>query len=106
MSDAGTAPAGYRNMQTPPRSAFIDIPGDIYFIGAIRNTASDGMTYFETEGVLASHHHEYTTKERCRLLPLAPKDPSPSQALRHMVRRSVVSLRCIRSGDMRRMRRL
>jgi uncharacterized protein YbcC (UPF0753/DUF2309 family) len=84
------------------RERGIDIPGDTYFIGAIHNTASDGITYFETERVPASHRHEYTSlvrdlnearalnaKERCRLLPLAPNDLSPSQALRHMERRSV-----------------
>jgi uncharacterized protein YbcC (UPF0753/DUF2309 family) len=81
------------------RERGIDIPGDTYFIGAIHNTASDGMTYFETERIPAFHRHEYTSlvrdpdearalnaKKRCRLLPLAP---SPSQAPRHMVRRSV-----------------
>ena len=80
------------------RKRGIEIPCDIYFIGAIHITASDGMTYFEAERVPAPHPHEYTSlvrdlderalnaKKRCRLLPLAP---SPSQALLHMVRRSV-----------------
>lgn len=84
------------------RERGIDIPGDTYFIGAMHNTASDGMTYFETERIPASHHVEFfrlvrdldearalNAKERCRLLPLAPKDASPSRALRHMERRSV-----------------
>jgi uncharacterized protein YbcC (UPF0753/DUF2309 family) len=84
------------------RERGIDIPGDTYFIGSIHNTASDGMTYFETERIPAFHRQEYTrlvrdldeararnAKERCRLLPLAPKDASPSRALRHMERRSV-----------------
>jgi uncharacterized protein YbcC (UPF0753/DUF2309 family) len=84
------------------RERGIDIPGDTYFIGAIHNTASDGMTYFETERIPASHQQEFLSlvrdldearalnaKERCRLLPLAPKDASSSRALRHMERRSV-----------------
>ena len=70
------------------RERGIDIPGNIYFIGAIHDTASDGMTYFEAERVPASHRHEYTglvrdldearalnAKEQCRLLPPVPKDP-------------------------------
>jgi uncharacterized protein YbcC (UPF0753/DUF2309 family) len=84
------------------RERGIDIPGDTYFIGAIHNTASDGMTYFETERIPAPHQQEFSrlvrdldearalnAKERCRLLPLAPKNASPSRALRHMERRSV-----------------
>jgi uncharacterized protein YbcC (UPF0753/DUF2309 family) len=68
----------------------------------MHNTASDGMTYFETERIPASHHVDFfrlvkdldearalNAKERCRLLPLAPKDASPSRALRHMERRTV-----------------
>jgi uncharacterized protein YbcC (UPF0753/DUF2309 family) len=84
------------------RERGIDIPGDTYFIGSIHNTASDGMTYFETERIPAFHRQEYTrlvrdldeacarnAKERCQLLPNAPKDASPSRALRHVERRSV-----------------
>lgn len=60
------------------------------------------MTYFETERIPAFHRQEYTrlvrdldedrarnAKERCRLMPNAPKDASPSRALRHVERRSV-----------------
>ncbi|MGH7215784.1 MAG: putative inorganic carbon transporter subunit DabA, partial [Nitrospiraceae bacterium] len=84
------------------RERGIDIPGDTYFIGALHNTASDGITYFETEQIPSSHQQEFyrlvrdldgaralNAKERCRLLPLAPKDASPVRALRHMERRSV-----------------
>jgi uncharacterized protein YbcC (UPF0753/DUF2309 family) len=84
------------------RERGIDIPGDTYFIGAVHNTASDGITYFETERIPSSHRLEYTrlvrdldgarelnAKERCRLLPMAPKGASPTDSLRHMERRSV-----------------
>ena len=84
------------------RERGIDIPGDTYFIGAVHNTASDGITYFETERIPSSHRLEYTrlvrdldeacelnAKERCRLLPRAPKNASPPRALRHMEQRSL-----------------
>jgi hypothetical protein len=80
----------------------IEIPSDTYFIGAQHNTASDRMTYFETDLIPPSHHQEFSrlvkdmdaaralnAQERCRLLPLAPKQASPARSLRHMERRSV-----------------
>jgi uncharacterized protein YbcC (UPF0753/DUF2309 family) len=79
------------------RERGIDIPGDTYFIGAIHNTASDGMTYFETERIPASHQQEFLSlvrdldearalnaKERCRLLPLAPKAASSGTTVRRL----------------------
>ena len=84
------------------RERGIDIPGDTYFIGAIHNTASDGITYFETERIPSSHRHEFArlvqdldearalnAQERCRLLPRAPKSSTPLQTLRHVEQRSV-----------------
>ena len=80
----------------------IDIPSDTYFIGALHNTATDGMTYFETDRIPPSHQEEFSclvkdldavralnAQERCRLLPLAPKHASPARSLRHMEWRSV-----------------
>ena len=80
----------------------IDIPSDTYFVGAQHNTASDRMTYLETDRIPPSHHEEFSrlvkdldaaralnAQERCRLLPLAPKQASPARSLRHMERRSV-----------------
>jgi uncharacterized protein YbcC (UPF0753/DUF2309 family) len=75
----------------------IDVPSDSYFIGAQHNTASDRMTYFETDRIPPSHQEEFShlvkdldaaralnAQERCRLLPLAPKKASPARSLRHM----------------------
>jgi len=80
----------------------IDIPSDTYFVGAQHNTASDRMTYFETDRIPPSHQEEFSrlvkdldaaralnAQERCRLLPLAPKKASPARSLRHMEWRSV-----------------
>ena len=80
----------------------IDIPSDTYFVGAQHNTASDRMTYLETDRIPPSHHAEFSrlvkdldaaralnAQERCRLLPLAPKQASPARSLRHMEWRSV-----------------
>ncbi len=79
----------------------IDIPSDTYFVGAQHNTASDRMTYFETDRIPLSHHEEFSrlvkdldaaralnAQERCRLLPLAPKKASSARSLRHMERRA------------------
>ena len=84
------------------RERGIDIPGDTYFIGTQHNTASDRFTYFEVERIPPTHQQEFArlvrdidearalnAKERCRLLPLAPKGASPADSLRHMERRSV-----------------
>ncbi len=84
------------------RERGIDIPGDTYFIGAIHNTASDGITFFDIDRLPSSHEQEFTrlvrdldearalnAQERCRLLPMAPKRASPARALRHMEQRSL-----------------
>jgi uncharacterized protein YbcC (UPF0753/DUF2309 family) len=84
------------------RERGIDIPSDTYFIGAQHNTASDLISYFETERIPASHRQEFdrlvadcdkaralNAQERCRILPLAPKNANPTRSLRHMERRSV-----------------
>ena len=84
------------------RERGIDIPGDTYFIGAIHNTASDGVTCFETERIPSSHRQEFArlvqdldearalnAQERCRLLPRAPKSAKPLRTLHHVEQRSV-----------------
>ena len=84
------------------RERGIDVPADTYFIGAQHNTASDGIAYFDTDKIPPTHRQEFhrlvrdldqaralNAKERCRLLPMAPKGASPERALRHMERRSV-----------------
>lgn len=84
------------------RDRGIDIPDDTYFLGGQHNTASDQIVFFETERIPASHHKTFSylvrdlaearamnARERCRLLPLAPKNAQPAQALRHVEQRSV-----------------
>ncbi|MBM4126857.1 MAG: DUF2309 domain-containing protein, partial [Nitrospira sp.] len=84
------------------RDRGIDIPDDTCFIGSQHNTASDNITFFDTERIPLSHREEFShlvrdlrearalnARERCRLLPVAPKNPEPAQALRHVERRSV-----------------
>lgn len=83
------------------RERGIDVPADTYFIGAQHNTASDSIMYFDTAMMPATHQQEFhrlardldharalNAKERCRLLPMAPKAAPPDRALRHMERRS------------------
>lgn len=84
------------------RQRGIDIPVDCFFIGALHNTASDAMSYFETERIPFTHRYEFervvrdldvaralNAKERCRLLPRAPKRATPARSLRHVERRAV-----------------
>ncbi len=84
------------------REQGIDIPISPYFIGAQHNTASDLVTYFETERIPSTHQEEFArlvwdfddaralnAQERCRILPLAPKNATPARSLRHIARRTV-----------------
>lgn len=80
----------------------IPIPEDTYFLGAEHDTAADRFTYFDTEELPSTHREEFRrlahdcmqacgghARERCRHLPLAPENPTPDQALRHVHTRSV-----------------
>ena len=86
------------------RSAAVScsIPEDTYFLGAEHDTAADRFTYFDTEELPPTHREEFRrlvddcmqacgghARERCRHLPLAPENPTPEQALRHVHTRSV-----------------
>jgi hypothetical protein len=80
----------------------IRIPEDTYFLGAEHDTAADRFTYFDAEELPPTHREEFRrlahdcvqacgghARERCRHLPLAPENPTPEQALRHVHTRSV-----------------
>ena len=83
------------------RERGIDIPDGTHFVGAIHNTASDQITFFDVQDIPASHAAEWealradldeararSARERCRRFGSAPKDPSPARALRHVEGRS------------------
>ena len=79
----------------------IDIPHDTHFVGGIHNTASDQVTFFDVQDIPPTHTAEFevlradldeararSARERCRRFASAPKDPTPSAALRHVEGRS------------------
>ncbi len=81
----------------------IDIPDDCWFLGAEHNTCSEQITWYDLDKIplklrgafdeldrdlqqaIRRHAHE-----RCRKFFSAPKDPSPEQALNHMILESSV----------------
>jgi uncharacterized protein YbcC (UPF0753/DUF2309 family) len=80
----------------------IAMPDDTHVLGAEHDTAADRFTYFNTEDLPPTHREEFQrltddlhqaagrhAQERCRRLPLAPKNPSPEQALRHVQTRAL-----------------
>ncbi|MGH7409547.1 MAG: putative inorganic carbon transporter subunit DabA, partial [Candidatus Methylomirabilis sp.] len=84
------------------RQRGIEIPDDTYFVRAEHDTAADRFTYFDTEDIPLTHRKEFQrltldlyqacgrhAQERCRRLPLAPKNPTPEQALRHVQSRAL-----------------
>ena len=84
------------------RQRGIDIPNDTWFVGAIHNTASDLITYFDTEDLPAALRPHFeaivhdldeasrrAAQERCRRFGSSPKDVSPEQSLHHVVGRSL-----------------
>ncbi len=96
------AMANKSEIRSALREQGIDIPISPYFIGAQHNTASDLVTYFETERIPSTHQEEFArlvwdfddaralnAQERCRILPLAPKNATPARSLRHIARRTV-----------------
>ena len=83
------------------RERGIDIPDDTHFVGAIHNTASDQIVFFDLQDFPTTHTAEWealradldeararSARERCRRFASAPKDPSPAKALRHVEGRS------------------
>jgi hypothetical protein len=84
------------------RQRGIALPEDTHFLGVEHDTAADRFTYFNTEDLPPTHREEFQrltddlhqaagrhAQERCRRLPLAPKNPTPAQALRHVRTRSL-----------------
>ena len=80
----------------------MDIPNDTYVVGAEHDTAADHFTYFDAEEIPSTHREEFRrlthdlshaaslhAQERCRRLPLAPKGPTPEQALLHVHARTL-----------------
>ena len=79
------------------RQRGIIIPDDTWFIGAVHNTASDDLTYYDTEDVPASLRIQFeavvadlheasmrAARERCRRFASAPKDATLEQSLHHV----------------------
>ncbi|WP_442497808.1 DUF2309 domain-containing protein [Methylobacter sp. sgz302048] len=79
----------------------ISIPDDTWFIGAEHNTGNEDIIWYDLKDVPAerqpalkklqqalSHAQQLSAHERCRRLASAPRNPTPKQALAHMVGRS------------------
>ncbi len=79
----------------------IEAPADTWFIGAEHNTCDERITLYDPselpaalEPALAELRRdldracELSAHERCRRFASAPRDPTPAQALRHVVERS------------------
>jgi uncharacterized protein YbcC (UPF0753/DUF2309 family) len=79
----------------------IDIPSSTWFVGALHDTASDEVRYYDLESLPVSHathfNEAYETLERarresalerCRRFDNAPLDLTPEEALRHVEARS------------------
>jgi uncharacterized protein len=79
----------------------LEIPDDVYFIGAYHNTCNDHIQYYDLDRVPASHRslfrklesdlHEARRRnahERCRRFESAPFDISLTEALNHVEQRS------------------
>ena len=89
-------------VRTLLRQRGIDVPDDTWFVGAIHNTASDLITYYDSEDVPAALRHHFNAvvhdlaeasqraaQERCRRFGSSPKDDTPEKSLRHVVGRSL-----------------
>ena len=79
----------------------IDIPSDTWFIGAEHNTCNEEILWFdlgdvpaERKGALTKllgelrHAQQMSAHERCRRLASAPRNPTPSEALKHIEERA------------------
>ena len=79
----------------------IHIPADSWFVGAEHNTCDEQITFYdindlpaEAKKALAALQRELdracalSAHERCRRLASAPRHPTPTQALRHIVGRA------------------
>jgi uncharacterized protein len=79
----------------------LEVPQDVYFIGAYHNTCSDAVTYFDLDRLLPSHKHDFAVArqaidearqrnahERCRRFESASLASTPKAALAHVEERS------------------
>ncbi|MDG4553409.1 MAG: DUF2309 domain-containing protein [Candidatus Competibacter sp.] len=79
----------------------IEVPEDTWFIGAEHNTCDELITLYDPGDLPAAlapalaelrrvldQACERSAHERCRRFASAPRDPTPAQALRHVVERS------------------
>jgi uncharacterized protein YbcC (UPF0753/DUF2309 family) len=79
----------------------IQVPDDTWFIGAQHNTCDDSVTWFDRTDVPPGHHARLgklerelwtasamSAHERCRRFASAPRNPTPAQALRHVIARA------------------
>ncbi|MCB1863751.1 MAG: DUF2309 family protein, partial [Gammaproteobacteria bacterium] len=79
----------------------IEVPEDTWFIGAEHNTCDELITLYDPGDLPAALESaltelrrvldqacERSAHERCRRFASAPRDPTPAQALRHVVERS------------------
>ena len=78
------------------------IPQDTWFLGAEHNTCSEELTWYDLDRLPPAMQPRYQAltsaldeagmrhaQERCRRLASAPRSPTPQQALRHVVGRSL-----------------
>jgi uncharacterized protein YbcC (UPF0753/DUF2309 family) len=79
----------------------LNIPADTWFIGAEHNTCDEQITFYDRSDLPAAAEPAFrelqrileqartlSAHERCRRFASAPRDPTPAQALRHVIERS------------------
>lgn len=80
----------------------INIPADCWFIGAEHDTCNEVLTWFDSDLIPSTHQaafenlksdldkaSQHSAHERCRKLMSAPRNPTPAQAWKHMIGRSM-----------------
>lgn len=85
------------------RARGVDIPRDVWFVGALHDTASDAVTYYDVETLPRGHAAHFedayevlerarreNARERSRRFDDAPLDSTPDGALRHVEERSTL----------------
>lgn len=85
------------------RERGVDIPRDVWFVGALHDTASDAITYYDIEALPRTHGAHFdeacqvlergrreNALERSRRFDDAPLDSSPDKALLHVEGRSTL----------------
>jgi uncharacterized protein YbcC (UPF0753/DUF2309 family) len=83
------------------RARGLALPDSTWFVGALHNTATEEITFFDLEAVPASHVDDFSAMrraldaarrmsahERCRRFEHAPENVTPAQALAHVEERA------------------